>query len=162
MDVVLEDVRVEGVVAIRRVVQARRHAGFDQRGDLRQIETDDSVVDRRTGISPRLPAPAPMRSLALRAVSSRNRATGLSTLPLSGSGFEDLSFLEETLARELVGIVEDHGDVAAAAHRQRLVRVDVDQEIRRRFGRDGIGEAAHPSVFARRCWARRCASRPST
>ena len=47
VDVVLEHVGVEGVVAIGGVVEARGHAGFDQRGDLRQIQADDSVVDRR-------------------------------------------------------------------------------------------------------------------
>ena len=85
--------------------------------------------------------------MALRAVSSRNRRDGLSTCVAVGSGIENLLLVVEFLLRELVGIVEHHGHMPAAAHRERLARGDIHEEVRRRVGRHRIGQTADPAVL---------------
>ena len=52
--IVLVDVRVERIVAIGRVIEARGHARRNQRRDLGQVETGDAVVHWRTVFRPSL------------------------------------------------------------------------------------------------------------
>src|SRR5204863_337285 len=42
-----------------------------------------------------------------------------------GNGSQDVALFEKLFLRELVGIVEDYGDMLAAAHRQRLASGEV-------------------------------------
>jgi hypothetical protein len=60
---------------------------------------------------------------------------------------EERQLLGESLAREPLGVVEDDRRVVPAPHRQRLRRVDVDDEIRSAAGAHSIGEPADPAVL---------------
>ena len=145
--VVLEDVRVERVVAIGRVVEARGHAGVDQRGDFGQIEAGDSVVDRRMIFRPGFPHQRRSVLGALGGIEKKSARRDCRLCRLSATDSRTSRLVVELLLRELVGIVEDHRHMLAAAHGERLPRVDVHQEVRRRFGSHRIGQAADPAVL---------------
>ena len=119
--VVLEHVRVKRVVAIGRVVKARGHAGVDQRGDFGQVEAGDSVVHRRMIFGPGFPH---QHRSVLRAAGriQKESPRRIVDLRVIGNRFQNRLLVVELLLRKLVRIVEHHGNMPAAAHRQRLPR----------------------------------------
>src|SRR5579871_2131130 len=144
--VALEDVRVERVIPVRGVVEARRHAGGDQGDHLGQVEADNAVVDGGmifgTGFAHQsrgiFGAPGGVEQETARRVID---------LACVRQGREDRALFVELFLRELVGIVEDHGNMAVAAHGKRLPSPDVHDVIGRGLRGHGIGQATDPAVL---------------
>ena len=140
------DVRVEGVVAERGVVEPGGQAGRDQRSHLGEVERNDPVVDGRPVARPRLAherrgvagAPGDLLQVRPRRIGVAARVHDV---------LEDGLLLDEGLAGELIGIVEDDGRVVAAPHRERLGLADVDDEVRRAPRIQPVRQTAHPAVL---------------
>ena len=146
MQIRLLYVSVEGIVTIRGVVEPRRHAGRDQRGDFRKLHRHDAVVDRCLVAGPGV-------AHQLRGLARTLRHLQQELLRSAGVGIhvrrtvEQRPLLVKPFAPELLGIVEHHGHMLAGAHRQRLHFVDIDDEVGGRSRVDRIGNPANPTVL---------------
>ena len=146
MQIRLLHVGVKGIVAIRRVVQARRHAGRDQRSDFRKLHRHDAVVDRSLVAGPGVAHQ--LRSLACASchvLQVLPRRAGIAVY--LRHSIEQCTLLVKPFAAELLRVVEHHGHMLTGAHGQRLHFIDVYNEIGGRARVDRIGNPAHPAVL---------------